>query len=105
MNATTTSRIALQQVASALWRGLFFGVLNTLVVPHRQTRFIGLPERGPSGCTLMSELTNPYNKELGDIPADLFRRHLHELADWIADYREKISERRVSPDAAPGAIL
>src|SRR5712691_2507496 len=43
--------------------------------------------------------------ELGDIPSDSFRRHLHELADWIADYRETIGNRRVSPDAAPGAIL
>src|SRR5688572_27760193 len=40
----------------------------------------------------------------GDIPADEFRRHLHEVADWIADYRENIASYRISPTAAPGAI-
>ncbi|HWM24040.1 MAG TPA: pyridoxal-dependent decarboxylase [Chthoniobacterales bacterium] len=43
--------------------------------------------------------------ELGDIPADVFRRHLHEVADWIADYRHNISARRISPSAKAGAIL
>lgn len=42
--------------------------------------------------------------ELGDIPADAFRKHLHEVADWIADYRENIGSYRISPTAAPGAI-
>ncbi len=44
-------------------------------------------------------------KSLGDIPADVYRKHLHELADWMADYREKIAERRISPTAKPGAII
>jgi aromatic-L-amino-acid decarboxylase len=42
---------------------------------------------------------------LGDIPADVFRKHLHEVADWIADYREKIAERPIAPNAKPGAVL
>lgn len=42
---------------------------------------------------------------MGDIPADVFRKHLHELADWIADYREKIAERRIAPNDKPGAVL
>jgi aromatic-L-amino-acid decarboxylase len=42
---------------------------------------------------------------LGDIPADAFRKHLHEVADWIADYREKIAERRIAPNDKPGAVL
>src|SRR5437868_11703538 len=42
---------------------------------------------------------------LGDMPADVFRQHLHQIADWIADYREKIAERRIAPDAKPGAVL
>src|SRR6267143_2040941 len=42
---------------------------------------------------------------LGDIPPDVFRRHLHEMADWIADYREKIEERPIAPNAKPGAVL
>jgi aromatic-L-amino-acid/L-tryptophan decarboxylase len=40
----------------------------------------------------------------GDIDAAEFRRHLHEVADWIADYRENIASYRISPTAAPGAI-
>src|SRR3989442_10522270 len=42
---------------------------------------------------------------LGDIPPEIFREQLHQLADWIADYREKIAERRISPNAKPGAVL
>lgn len=41
---------------------------------------------------------------LGDIPADAFRKHLHELADWIADYRENLANYRISPTAPAGAI-
>ncbi|HSU87016.1 MAG TPA: hypothetical protein VLI42_09820, partial [Chthoniobacterales bacterium] len=43
--------------------------------------------------------------ELGDVPPEIFRRQLHEVADWIADYREKIAERPISPTAEPGAIV
>ena len=42
--------------------------------------------------------------ESGDIPAEEFRKHLHAVADWIADYREKIAEQRISPREKPGAI-
>ncbi|MDQ6861920.1 MAG: pyridoxal-dependent decarboxylase [Verrucomicrobiota bacterium] len=41
---------------------------------------------------------------LGDIPPDVFRKHLHEVADWIADYREQIATKRISPTAKAGAI-
>jgi len=44
-------------------------------------------------------------ENLGDIPPEVFREELHKLADWIADYREKIAERRISPTAKPGAVL
>jgi Glutamate decarboxylase and related PLP-dependent proteins len=44
-------------------------------------------------------------KPLGDIPADDYRKHLHELADWMADYRENIAKQRISPAAKPGAII
>ena len=43
--------------------------------------------------------------DLGDIPSDAFRKHLHRLADWIADYRENIAERPIAPNAKPGAVL
>jgi aromatic-L-amino-acid decarboxylase len=42
---------------------------------------------------------------LGDVPPEEFRRQLHELADWIADYREKIETLPVAPNAKPGAII
>src|SRR5438128_247030 len=44
-------------------------------------------------------------QSLGDVPAEEFRKQLHELADWIADYRENIDKRRIAPNDKPGAIL
>src|SRR6266403_1502443 len=41
---------------------------------------------------------------LGDVPTAEFRRQLHKLADWIADYRETIGDIRVAPNDKPGAI-
>lgn len=43
-------------------------------------------------------------ENLGDVPADEFRRQLHELADWVADYREDIEQLPVGPTAKPGTI-
>jgi aromatic-L-amino-acid decarboxylase len=43
--------------------------------------------------------------ELGDLPDEEFRRLLHEVADWIADYRAGIETRRVVPEQTPGAII
>ena len=40
----------------------------------------------------------------GDLPPDVFRQHLHKVADWIADYRENIAKYPISPTAKPGAI-
>ena len=42
---------------------------------------------------------------LGDTPPEEFRRQLHELADWIADFRQDIESLRVAPNDKPGAIL
>src|SRR4051794_10086040 len=44
-------------------------------------------------------------ESLGDIPPEEYRKHLHELADWMADYRENIAKQRISPTAKPGAII
>ncbi len=44
------------------------------------------------------------DEQLGDIDSAEFRKRLHEVADWIADYREDIANCRISPTAAPGAI-
>src|SRR6516165_855803 len=46
-------------------------------------------------------------QSLGDTPPEEFRKQLHELADWIADFRENIESLRVAPDpavAGPGAV-
>jgi aromatic-L-amino-acid decarboxylase len=45
------------------------------------------------------------SQTLGDTAPQEFRRQLHELADWIADFRENIGSLRVAPDDKPGAIL
>jgi aromatic-L-amino-acid decarboxylase len=44
-------------------------------------------------------------QSLGDTPPEEFRRQLHELADWIADFRQNIESLRVAPNDKPGAIL
>lgn len=35
---------------------------------------------------------------------DAFRRHGHEIVDWIADYWKSLPDRRVVPDAHPGDL-
>jgi aromatic-L-amino-acid/L-tryptophan decarboxylase len=44
-------------------------------------------------------------QDLGDTPPEEFRRQLHELADWIADFRQNLGSLRVAPNDRPGAIL
>jgi aromatic-L-amino-acid/L-tryptophan decarboxylase len=47
-------------------------------------------------------------QSLGDTSPDEFRKQLHELADWVADFRQHIGSLRVAPNpavAGPGAIL
>ena len=51
------------------------------------------------------EDSSPSVNDLGDIPADVFRQHLHRVADWIADYREQIEQRPIAPNAKPGEVL
>src|SRR5438067_6170925 len=43
-------------------------------------------------------------ESLGDTSPELFRQQLHELADWIADFRENIESLRVAPNDKPGLI-
>ena len=40
----------------------------------------------------------------GDTPPEIFRKQIHQLADWIADFRERLETLRVSPNGKPGAI-
>jgi aromatic-L-amino-acid decarboxylase len=42
--------------------------------------------------------------QLGDTSPKEFRKQLHQLADWIADFREHIDQLPVAPDDKPGAI-
>jgi len=46
-----------------------------------------------------------HQQPLGDTPPEEFRKQLHELADWIADFRQNIESLRVAPNDKPGAIL
>ena len=50
------------------------------------------------------EAKTPQN-DLGDIPIAEFRKQLREVANWIADYREKIGERPIASNVRPGEIL
>jgi aromatic-L-amino-acid decarboxylase len=43
--------------------------------------------------------------DLGDLPEEEFRRLLHRVADWVADYRAGLEARRVAPEHDPGAIM
>jgi aromatic-L-amino-acid/L-tryptophan decarboxylase len=45
-----------------------------------------------------------HRKLLGDTPPPEFRKQLHELADWIADFREHMEHLRVAPNDKPGAV-
>lgn len=55
-------------------------------------------------------MTSPANKPeemappLGDMPAEEFRRHGHELIDWIADYFEHIDDLPVLAQVEPGEL-
>ena len=44
------------------------------------------------------------SSDFGDTPPAEFRQQLHELADWIADFREHIERLRVAPNDKPGAV-
>jgi len=41
---------------------------------------------------------------MSHMTSDEFRRHGHELVDWIATYWSDLGARRVTPDAPPGAV-
>src|SRR5256714_11869092 len=44
-------------------------------------------------------------RALGDTSPEDFRNQLHELADWIADFRQNLGSLPVAPNDKPGAIL
>ena len=49
-------------------------------------------------------MSEPAPTELGDVPIAEFRRQLHLLADWTADYRQNIEGMPVAPTVKPGEI-
>ncbi|HKO61805.1 MAG TPA: pyridoxal-dependent decarboxylase, partial [Pyrinomonadaceae bacterium] len=40
----------------------------------------------------------------GDLPAEEFRKLLHQAADWVADYRLNIEQQAISPQVRPGEV-
>ena len=44
------------------------------------------------------------HSQLGDTPPEVFRDQLHQLVDWIADFREGLGNLPVAPNDKPGAI-
>ena len=42
------------------------------------------------------------SSKLGDMSADEFRRHGHELVEWIAGYYERIEDFPVLAQVEPG---
>jgi aromatic-L-amino-acid decarboxylase len=42
--------------------------------------------------------------QIGDTDSEIFRKQLHQLADWIVDFREGLGKIRVAPNAKSGAI-
>ena len=62
---------------------------------------------GGDATSLVGEIVSTRDSfaPLGDIPSQTFRRQLHEMADWIADYRASIGDRIIAPKTEAGAIL
>src|SRR6476469_1810323 len=52
----------------------------------------------------MSESQTELSPPLGDMDVEEFRRHGHELIDWIADYFERIEELPVLSQIEPGDL-
>jgi aromatic-L-amino-acid decarboxylase len=65
------------------------------------SRLATLLKRGVNEGTMIQ---HRQQQSLGDMPPAEFRKQLHQLADWIADFREHIEQLRVAPDDKPGAI-
>lgn len=52
----------------------------------------------------MSEGLSKVSPKLGDMPSDEFRKHGHELIDWIADYLDHVEELPVMAQIEPGDL-
>lgn len=56
------------------------------------------------GLFTMGDTQETFPGALGDLPGEELRVQLHRMADWVADYRETIGERVISPSVLPGKI-
>jgi aromatic-L-amino-acid decarboxylase len=54
--------------------------------------------------TERSESDREADVSAGDMAPEDFRRHAHEVADWMADYLATVGDLPVFPDLEPGAI-
>lgn len=52
----------------------------------------------------MSEGLSKASPKLGDMPSDEFRKHGHELIDWIADYLDHVEDLPVMAQIEPGDL-
>jgi hypothetical protein len=68
---------------------------------------IGGPCGNPAEETMPDVQSKPNEPQtqLGDMSAGEFRAYLHQVADWMADYREQIEDPSVSPVVEPGQSL
>jgi aromatic-L-amino-acid/L-tryptophan decarboxylase len=64
-------------------------------------------EGGGGATSLVAEIVSTRDSfaPLGDIPSESFRRQLHEVADWIADYRASLGDGIVAPKTEAGEIV
>src|SRR4051794_2574793 len=66
------------------------------VVPQGPPRPVG--GRGPRRAP------PPAAPPLGDVDDDVLREALHRVAEWAAEYRETIEQRRIAPRVEPGEV-
>jgi aromatic-L-amino-acid/L-tryptophan decarboxylase len=53
---------------------------------------------------MIEESAQPAPAQLGDMPAEEFRRYGHQLIDWIADFLAQVDELPAFPPVQPGEI-
>jgi len=67
--------------------------------PEESEAFAEHSSEGSRLATDDSAAKPPYH-----MPFDEFRRHGHQVVDWVADYLENVGERPITPDVEPGDI-
>src|SRR5688572_5732233 len=80
---------------------------------HRLTRICGfasgvaeelMSERSPRDLPIVADEASHSSASMGDLTPEALRAQLHRIADWIADYRATIEQRRIVPNVRPGEI-